>query len=35
LSDLLGYFTWAVLALAATVLLSVLLFKYLREPDTK
>jgi len=35
LSDLLGDFTWAVLALVATVLLGVLLFKYLREPDAK
>lgn len=33
LSDLLGDLTWAVLALVATVLLGVLLFKYLREPD--
>jgi membrane-associated protein len=35
LSDLLGDLTWAVLGLVAAVVLGVLLFKYLREPDTK
>lgn len=35
LSDMLGDFTWAVLALVVTVALGVMLFKYLREPDAK
>ena len=35
LSDLLGDLTWAVLGLVVAVVLGVLLFKYLREPDTK
>lgn len=35
LSDLLGDLTWAVLALVVTVVLGVLLFRRLREPDTK
>ena len=33
LSDLLGDLTWAVVALAAAVVLGVLLFKHLRAPD--
>jgi membrane protein DedA with SNARE-associated domain len=35
LSELLGDFTWAVLALAAAVVLGVVLFRRLREPDAK
>jgi membrane protein DedA with SNARE-associated domain len=35
LSDLLGDFTWAVLGLVAAVVLGALLFKHLREPETK
>lgn len=35
LSDPLGDLTWAVLALVVTVVLGVLLFRRLREPDTK
>ncbi|MFL6257852.1 MAG: DedA family protein [Pyrinomonadaceae bacterium] len=35
LSDLLGDLTWAVLGLIAAVVLGVLLFRRLREPDTK
>lgn len=33
MSELLGDFTWAILGLVAAVVLGVLLFKYLREPD--
>jgi membrane-associated protein len=35
LSDLLGDFTWALLALVAAVILGALLFKHLREPDAE
>lgn len=35
LSDLLGDFTWAVLALVVAAVLGVLLFKYLREPNAR
>jgi hypothetical protein len=35
MSDLLGDFTWAILGLVAAVVLGALLFRHLREPDTK
>lgn len=35
LSDILGDLTWAILGLAAAVVLGVLLFKHLREPETE